>query len=149
MNKINRCYQCNTQFEEGQNIYKACDTDQCSYECMNNRYNFIKYYDPLLKSPQDWTDISDFDKFNSEKINIASVNKRKSPLKRTVTSLSIDIDIEIDKSNNISILKIADKSDKSDKTDKLEQNNWFYKVKNCFIMMFLFGIVSCAIFYII
>ena len=94
---------------------------------MNNRYEFIKMIDPKFESPQDWTDISDFTIFNLDKSNNVCINKRNSPLKRTLSTLSIDISNNIYKSNNS------------------KQNTWFYKVKNSFIMMFLFCALSYGI----
>ena len=81
-----RCYQCNTLLKQGKHVYSACDTIQCSYECMLERYKKVQTIDPELKSPSSWSSITD--------TGAMRINKRISPMKKTQSCVWIDINGE-------------------------------------------------------
>jgi len=155
---IKRCYQCNVPLEQGQPIYSAGDTAQCSEECMVIRSNFIEAIDPELKSPSSWTDIQEFYQFNTIPVNTIPVNtisvnttqvhKRGSPLKKVTTRIWIDIDDLFKPIQSVKSIKtnLSTKSitpitpTKSNESTK--ENNCYKIMAQCFKIVFIISIIS-------
>ena len=55
--EITKCYQCNCKIESYKQTYRACDTIQCSYECMIDRCQYIETIDPEFKKPSSWNSL--------------------------------------------------------------------------------------------
>lgn len=81
-----RCYQCDVLLKPNTRLYSACDTIQCSYNCMLERYTKVQITDPELKSPSSWPSISD--------TSNTRINKRISPMKKNRSCIWIDINRE-------------------------------------------------------
>jgi hypothetical protein len=86
MEIVKRCYHCNIVLTPGTPVYSACDTIQCSYECMIERYKKVQTIDPELRCPSSWSSISD--------TSAMQINKRISPMKKTRSCIWIDINRE-------------------------------------------------------
>jgi hypothetical protein len=99
------CYQCKALIGKAQTIYKAGDTNQCSYDCMRKRYNYILDIDPDLKSPTMWRSNNELDEYGDHKDKSNKDNILVNKLKKTKSSIYINID-DIKNANNLQDMNI-------------------------------------------
>ena len=85
------CYECHNIIEKKRTIYKACDSTFCSDDCRQIRYALILNVDPQLRTPYMW-------KFINE-MGIVQ-DTIQSPIKKTKSSISINIDSEFEHAFN-------------------------------------------------
>ena len=125
--EITTCYQCKSKIESYKNIYKACDTNQCSYKCMIDRCEYIETIDPEFKQPTSWTS---FQNINQE--NYVVMNNRRSPIKKTISRIWISQDelLEENKNNLIKIIEIRKRI-----------NYCYYANYSCFNILYILFIL--------
>jgi hypothetical protein len=127
MYQLNVCIQCNKTIEQGDVIYRICDSSHCSHKCMVKRFNYIKNIDPGFNFPGSWNNLTNmkyFDFLNT------TIEPSSSPLKKKRSYNSINIEFtDCEQQDYISDQYKLQKQHILSEEEKIELNNNLYYIK--------------------